>query len=293
MDMGETPIHDMEVTMSTFTNRATLTYRGVTASSNTVTGEIIGVLTAEKSALSPDYSAGTGVTYVISLLNSGDTALTGVTVTDDLGADGGSAPLTYVPGSAVWFLDGVRQSSVTVSNNGGLVFSDITVPANGSSLIVYDTDVNAFAPLSQGSGIVNTAVVTGPGISGVEAGAEVPAAVSPALSVVKALSPLTVKENGTVTYTFTIENSGNIPADAEDCVILEDVFDPILSGVTAVLDGTELEETSGYTYDPLTGEFRTVSGVITVPAASYSRSGTGETVVVPGRTVLTVTGAVA
>ncbi len=276
--------------MATFTNRATLTYRGVTASSNTVTGEIVGVLTAEKSALSPAYSAGSGITYVISLLNSGDSAVTGVTVTDDLGAGGGNAPLTYVPGSAVWFLDGVRQESVSVAENGGLEFTGITVPANGSSLIIYDTDVNGFAPLAQGSSIVNTASVTGAGVSPIEASAEVPAASEPVLSIVKALTPLTVSENGSVTYTFTIENSGNIPADEEDAVTLADTFDPALSDIAVTLNDAAMEEGAGYTYDASTGEFETTAGAITVPAASFSRSDSGETTVVPGRTVLTVTG---
>ena len=279
--------------MAAFTNRATLTYRGVTASSNTVTGEIVGVLSAEKSALAPDYSAGTGITYVISLLNSGDAALTNVTVTDDLGAGEGNAPLSYVPGSAVWFLDGVRQQSVSVETDDGLVFTGITVPANGSSLIIYDTDVNGFAPLAQGSSIINTAVVTGAGVSETEAQAEVPVKSEPVLSIVKALTPLTVSANGSITYTFTIENAGNMPAEEEDGVTLEDTFDPVLADISVMLDGTALEEGAGYTYDASAGEFSTVAGAITVPVASFSRGGSGETVVVPGKAVLTVTGTIA
>lgn len=276
--------------MAAFTNRATLSYRGVTAASNTVTGEIVGVLSAEKSALASDYYEGTGITYIISLLNSGDTAITGVTVTDDLGAAGGTAPLDYQVGSAVWFLDGVRQGSVTVDTDDGLMFTGITVPANGSSLIIYDTNVNAFAPLSQGSSIVNTATVSAAGISSIDATAEVPVSAEPVLTVQKALSPLTVSENGRVTYTFTIENSGNLPADEEDGTVLADTFDPVLTDLSVTLDGAPLSLTSGYTYDPVAGAFSTVSGVITVPAASFSKASSGETTIVPGVTVLTVSG---
>ena len=278
--------------MATFTNRATLSYRGVTASSNTVTGEIVGVLTAEKSALSSEYSEGSGITYIISIINSGDTAVTGLTVTDDLGAAGGNAPLDYVPGSAVWFLDGVRQESVTVETDNGLEFSGITVPANGSSLIIYDTDVNSFAPLSQGSSIVNTATVSGTGISPIETTAAVPVSIGPVLSIQKALSPLTVTENGSITYTFTIENSGNMAAEQEDGAVLSDTFDPALSNIEVKLNGTALTETDDYTYDEETGVFNTAAGVITVPAASFGSKATGETEMIPGKTVLTVTGTV-
>lgn len=278
--------------MAVFTNRATLSYRGVTASSNTVAGEIVGVLNAEKSALASSYSAGSGITYVISLLNSSDAAITGLTVTDDLGAAGGTEPLDYVPGSAVWFLDGVRQPGVSVSTTDGLEFTGITVPANGSSLLIYDTTVNAYAPLSLGSSITNTAVVSGAGITPAEATAEVPAASEPVLSIIKSLSPLTVTENGSVTYTFTIENSGNMAAEEEDAVILSDTFDPILSGISVTLNGSPLTLTEDYTYSPTTGVFATNAGVITVPAASFTTGSTGETTVVPGRSVLTVTGSV-
>ena len=52
--------------MATFFNQATLTYNNTTTLSNVVTGEIVGVITAEKTAVSPNYTAGGDVTYVIS-----------------------------------------------------------------------------------------------------------------------------------------------------------------------------------------------------------------------------------
>ena len=44
--------------MATFTNQATLTYNGGTASSNITTGELLEVLTATKTAVVPTYRSG-------------------------------------------------------------------------------------------------------------------------------------------------------------------------------------------------------------------------------------------
>ena len=71
--------------MAQFTNFATLSYSGGTTDSNTVTGELLEILSATKSAVAENYTAGDSITYVISLINSGAVALTGLTVTDDLG----------------------------------------------------------------------------------------------------------------------------------------------------------------------------------------------------------------
>ena len=68
--------------MAVFTNFATLSYNGGTTNSNTVTGELLETLSATKSAVMDDYTAKDDVTYVITLLNSGATPLTGLTVTD-------------------------------------------------------------------------------------------------------------------------------------------------------------------------------------------------------------------
>ena len=274
--------------MAIFSNRATLTYRGITSSSNTVVGELVGALTADKTALSESYAYGTSITYVLSLINSGDTEITGVTVTDDLGGDE-NAPLDYADGSAALFVDGVRQSGLIVNTADGLAFSGITVPANGSSLLIYTAEVNGFAPLAAGSCITNTAEVTY-GTSSVSASYEIPVSEGPVLSVTKSLSPLTVTDGGSVTYTFLIENSGNMAAELEDGTTLDDVFDPALTGLSANLNGTPLVPITDYTYDEATGEFSTVPGVITVPAATYSASAGGEITVVPGTCTLTVTG---
>ena len=96
--------------MPTFTNRAFLTYNNITTGSNVATGEILEVLSATKTAVTEDYSAGDTVTYVVNIINSGAVAYTGLTLTDNLGAYAFDAltltPLTYIDDSLRYFENG-------------------------------------------------------------------------------------------------------------------------------------------------------------------------------------------
>ena len=71
--------------MAIFSNQATLTYNGSSTNSNIAYGEILDVLVATKTAVEESYTPGQIVTYVVTLRNTGTSALTGLTVTDDLG----------------------------------------------------------------------------------------------------------------------------------------------------------------------------------------------------------------
>ena len=96
--------------MPTFTNKATLSYNGRTTESNTVTGNYIETLIASKIALNETYTQGSRITYIVSLVNSGVTDYTNLTVTDDLGAyefDSTTLyPLNYIDGSLVYLVNG-------------------------------------------------------------------------------------------------------------------------------------------------------------------------------------------
>ena len=264
--------------MATFTNQATLTYSGGTANSNITTGQLLEVLTASKTAVVPTYRTGRPITYLITLINSGAAALTGLTVTDDLGGyafNGNTVyPLTYTAGSVRYYQDGVLQAAPTVTAGPPLTIAGIAVPAGGSTVIAYEAEPSAFAPLGAEGSVVNTAPVTGP-----------------VLTIGKALSPTEVAANGRLTYTFVIQNSGNTVASAADSLVVTDVFSPILRDLTVTLDGTALTAPTQYTYDAATGRFATVAGVITVPAASFTQdAATGAYTVAPGTATLTVTG---
>ncbi len=285
-------------TMAVFTNQATLTYNDTTTNSNIVTGEIIEVLSASKTTLQADYANDDTVTYLVNIVNSGATAVTGVSVTDNLGKftlDGVTVtPLTYVDGTARYYSNGVLQAAPTVSTDDNLVISGITVPGNGNALVAYQARGNQFTPLSTGSTITNTATVTGAGISTpIEVSNTLPVQDTAELTITKSISPSTVVENGQVTYTFVIQNTGNTTADVADNVSVTDTFDPILSDLAITFNATAWTEPANYTYDETTGLFTTVPGQITVPAATYTRDdATGQITINPGISILTVTGTV-
>jgi len=281
--------------MATFTNRATLTYSGGTTISNTVTGTVNETLSLTKTALVDRYSSTSRLVYILTLVNSG-VALNDLTLTDDLGAytvNGATVyPLAFREGSIAYFVDGVLQSAPTVTAGPPLTISGISLPAGGDATIVYEADITEFAPLAEGSTVTNTVTVGGTVSDTVTASETVTAEAAPDLSIIKSLSPVQVGEDGAITYTFIIENSGNTEAVATDDVVVSDIFDPILAITSVTLDGAPLEEGTGYTYDEATGSFATVQSVITVPAATFEQNGDGSFTVIPGRTVLTVSGTI-
>jgi len=63
--------------------------------------------------------------------------------------------------------------------------------------------------------------------------------------------------------------------------------------LTVTVNGTAWTAPANYTYSETTGLFETAAGQITVPAATYSQDMvTGEWIIEPGVSVLTVTGTV-
>ena len=283
--------------MATFTNRATLSYNGRTVDSNTVTGTFLQTLSITKTALSDTYTAEDNVTYVVVLTNAGTAPMTGLLLTDDLGAFdfGGTTlyPLAPVSGAILYYVDGVLQPALTPVQTQPLVLEGITVPAGGNAIIVYQTELTDAAPLGVNAGITNTATVSGNGLlEPLSDSATVTTADQPLLTITKSLSPTAVPENGTLTYTFVIQNFGNTAAVATDDVVVTDVFDPILDILSVTLDGTVLAEGTGYTYDRASGTFSSAPGVITVPAATFVRGEDGTVRVTPGEATLVVTGTI-
>ncbi len=282
--------------MATFTNQATLFYNNNATSSNVVTGELLEVLTATKTAVSESYTTDSTVTYIISILNSGTASYTGLTLTDNLGAypfsTGTIVPLTYIEGAIRYYVNGVLQAAPTVTDGSPLTVTGINVPAGGNALIVYSARINNTAPLTTDGVITNVATITGSGLTApVTATETITAAAGPRLTITKALSPTTVVSGSPITYTLTIANYGNTAAVATDNLIVTDDFDPALTIQQVTLDGTVLIEGTDYTYVSATGAFATVAGRITVPAATFTQDPTtGQTIVEPGISVLTVTG---
>lgn len=283
--------------MATFTNRATLSYSGGTVDSNTVTGTFLETLAITKTAILQTYSTGSRITYVIGFVNSGSTPFSGLTLTDNLGgyAFGETTvyPLDYVEGSLLYYVNGTLQATPTIGATQPLTVNGISVPAGGNALIVYTADVGAAAPPVVDGSVVNTATVSGGGLTEALSATEtITAQNSPDLSITKSLTPTAVPENGTLTYTFLIENSGNTAAVATDNLTVSDVFDPILEIALVTLNGVALTPGTDYTYDAATGAFATVPGLITVDAATFTQGADGTYSVIPGSAVLEVTGTV-
>ena len=284
--------------MAIFSNQATLTYNGSTTNSNVAYGEILDVLVASKTAVEGSYTPGQIVTYVVTLRNTGNAALTGLIVTDDLGGydfNGATVyPLTYEDGSAVQFTNGAAQAAPAAAAGPPLAFTGITVPAGGDVVLVYQARANAFADPTATGTIVNTVTVTGDGITTpITATETVTAASAPELTISKAISPTQVVDNDRVTYTFVIQNTGNEAVVATDNAVITDTFDPILTDLVVTYDGATWTEGVQYTYDAATGLFATLPGAITVPAATYTQDPvTGAYTLTPGIATLTVTGTI-
>ncbi len=283
--------------MATFYNQATLNYNNTTTTSNITTGEIVDSLTATKTALVPTYTSGDNVTYVISIVNSGTTDYTGLTVTDNLGAYTYNTstvyPLTYTPDSIRYYINGALQATPTIGATRPLTLTGISVPAGGNTTIVYETTANNFAPPAAASTITNTVTITGTGITEpITATETVTVLAAPMLNISKSLSPTTINGNGQITYTFIIQNMGNTAAAATDNATIIDTFTPALSNITVTYNGDTMPVTTFYTYNETTGLFQTVPGQITVPAATFTQSTTGEYTVTPGIATVTVTGTI-
>lgn len=285
--------------MASFTNQATLRYNGLTVNSNVVTGQMISPLSMTKTPVEDEYAPGDTLSYVISLVNDGSVNYENLTLTDDLGGyavSGGQTawPLAYVADSLRYFINGVPQPAPAVTAGPPLSVTGVSVPAGGNAMLVYETEVTAAAPLTEGSSITNTAAVSGAGLTNpLEAEASVGVRSGAELSILKSLSPATVPENGQLSYTFLIQNHGNQAADQAAGVTVSDLFDPVLKNLSVSLNGQPLAQGSGYSYNQSSGQFDTVPGLITVPAASYAQTAsTGDWIVSPGESTLIVSGTV-
>ncbi|MBR1694014.1 MAG: hypothetical protein IJ709_01220, partial [Selenomonas sp.] len=178
--------------MALFYNQATLSYSGGITNSNITTGELVEVLSATKDAVSTGYMPGDEVAYVINLVNTGDTAMTGITISDDLGAydDEGETryPLKYVEGSLRYYAGGILQTAPAVTAGPPLTITGISVPANSSATLLYEATVTSFAPLGPDAAITNTATITR-GCSPLTAESTLPMETAPELTITKAMCP--------------------------------------------------------------------------------------------------------
>ena len=284
--------------MATFFNQASISFGGYVTNSNITVGEVLDTLSVTKSVISSGYGQNGGTVYAVSLVNSGTTPISTISISDDLGAytegELTLVPFDYVAGSVKLYINGIQVAAPTVTAGPPLVFSGINLPAGASALLLYEVDANAYAPLASGSTITNTVTVTAeaPCVEGpITSTATVTVSDYTALSIAKSVCPELVAGCDEVTYSFIIQNGGNVAVVATDDLIVSDTFSPALTNITVTLGETPLTEGVDYTYDPDTGVFTTLPGAITVPAATFVQDPvTGIVTTTPGVTVLTVSG---
>lgn len=282
--------------MAIFYNQANLSYRGLITTSNVTVGEIRSTLSITKTAVVESYAPGGTVTYAISLTNGG-AALTGINVTDNLGAYTLGAltlvPLDYVSGSVRYYVNGTLTTPPTVNPGPPLSFEGLNIPAGANVLILYEATANTFAPREAGAAITNTATATSCTTGEGDTATETVTVLAEAdLAITKSLCPATVICGEELTYTFVIQNSGNTAVIATDDMIITDTFSPAFTTITATFNGATLVRDTDYTYNEVTGEFATLPGALTVPAATFARAEDGSVIVTPGVSVLTVSGTV-
>lgn len=281
--------------MASFSNTATLSYSGGCVNSNTVFGTVKDELTAVKTAVNESYSVGDRMTYIISLVSAGGCGFKDISLTDDMGAFySGSVrvtPLSYNEGTVKYYVNGTLMDPPAVLRGQNLMFTGISVPSMGNAIIIYEATVTQHALDSESGMITNTVTVCGDGISKrITASSTAEMSTSPLLTVSKSICPAEVSPKGNVTYTFTIQNSGAGEAAATDGVILRDTFEPRINITSVTFNGAQWYSPESYNYSAITGEFSTVSGKMTVPAATRHTDADGDVTVTPGVSTLVING---
>ena len=278
--------------MAIFYNQATLIHNGQITNSNTTSADIQNALAITKTAIIGEYSENGNLAYILTVTNNRLTPVTNATLTDDLGAyvygAGSLTPLEYVTDSLLYFVDGAPSLGASASVVGNILeISGINVPAGFNAQLIYTVQTNEFAPLEIGSQITNTAA-----LGELTATETVSVKEESRLTITKCVNPDSVSATGELTYTFILQNTGNAPAVATDDVRIVDTFDPALNITDVIFNADVWVEDTNYTYDQLSGEFATLAGQITVPAATFARSETGAIITTPGVSILTVRGTV-
>ena len=261
-----------------------------TAVSNTASILLGDPVSVSKRALDTEYRVGSSITYMLQITNLGPTALSNITVRDDLGTYMlGSTPVTPLrfDGNALYYVDGNLVSPITGSvGENSVTFTVNTLPAGATGMIVYSVTVGENAPLAAGSSITNTAVFSY-ACTAASASETVYAAEAASVEIVKEMSPGTVYPGDTVTYTFRLYNYGNLPAEN---VVLTDHFNtPLPTLIDVRIDGV-LTTDYRYTGGTLTLPSASSSLVIGIPAATFTQAPGGTVTVTPGETLITVTG---
>ncbi len=278
-------------------NRAQISYTYGTSEGSAVSNQTNTTLvdqytmTAVKETLTPEVRAGNNAAYYVRVENTGIGTLSGISIEDDLGmmAGAASAPLSYVENSAVFVKNGDIVTGTAATSAAGVTFATAAELDAGDSLIVIylaEVDEQATVP------ITNTATVTANTDSQAqsiitESASSIVTPIAFAdISIFKAADQDTVVSGDTLTYTFTLMNTG---FDAAEDVIFTDAF-------PAEFTITDVSYTVNGVTTPIAPADYTVEGsTLTLPAetSTLALGVAPATEAGPGVTVITVTGTIA
>ncbi|MBR0089880.1 MAG: DUF11 domain-containing protein [Clostridia bacterium] len=271
-------------------NRASISYNGSgVVLSNQTNTTLIDQYTVEltKTPVVDTVIAGGDAVYVISLANTGAGALDGATLTDNLG--GTETPLSYVDGSAQFYMNGELVTGTATPDADSIVFGYAdTITPGDNLLVIYAASVG----IAQTGTITNTVTADVPTAEQTQriivAQASATITITPVanVSIFKAASADTVQIGDTLTYTFTLMNTGSETAENINFTdALPEQF--YVTSVSYTVDGTETPiADTDYTIEaPNTLIIPADSSTLEIDIPAATEEG-------PGITTITVTGTI-
>lgn len=275
-------------------NRAQITYNsGPTILSNQTNTTLIDQYTMvlTKTALTDTISCRNNISYIVRIDNTGQGVLYNPTVTDNLGGIIETiTPLSYVEGSANYYVNGDSVVGTTTVGESDVTFSIATPLQSGDNLIIVYTvsnDAGIIGDITNtATATANSSSATGPIITET-ATATVTVESCPNVSIFKSADKDVVTSGDTLTYTFTLINTGLVPAEGISFV---DALPPEftvtnvsyrVNGVTTPIAATDYTITAPNT---ITIPDQRSTLTLTVPAATTDG---------PGILTITITGTVA
>jgi uncharacterized repeat protein (TIGR01451 family) len=238
-------------------------------STATVTVSQTNSLSIVKSSPTANYSAvGNTINYTYVVTDTGNTTLTNVSVTDN--------PVSPATGSSTPQCQSLATPTGTCSG------ATVATLVPGQSATFTATYSASLADLNHGSvSDTSTGHGTAPGstpVSGTSNEVTVPAVQSPSISVTKTANVSTVSTVGqTVTYTFAVENTGNVTLTDVDVTDAQAApsLDSSLSAITCV-DSSDSPVTNGsFSLDP--GATATCTATYTVTQADLTNGSVTDT----------------
>ena len=186
---------------------------------------------------------GSEVTYGFTVENTGEGPLTGITITDPLGPILGG-PITLLPGETDTSTFSLVYTITAADVNAGFVQNTATAQA---------VTINGLPVFSDPSSVTVSVL-------------------APSISIAKSVSSISGRTAGeTVTYGFTVQNTGAVPLDG---VTINDPLGPILGGPITLLPGETDTSTFSLVYTITAADVN--AGVVTNTATAVGIPSNGQ-----------------